>query len=154
MIVVDANTIIYLVRDTSFTQLAREVYAKDSDWVVPCLWEAEVLNGLLREVRAGHINMREAIEAAANAAAILADRVQACEPAAVLRIAEAARLTAYDTYYVALARSLGVVLVTEDAKIKKNCPDVARSLRAFLRQPEEPSAVQEQAPTYRARRRR
>ena len=49
--------------------MAREVYARDPDWVVPGLWEAEVLNGLMNEVRASHTDGEGAIRAAANAAA-------------------------------------------------------------------------------------
>ena len=43
MIVVDANVIICLVRDSPVNVLAREVHARDRDWVVPELWEAEGL---------------------------------------------------------------------------------------------------------------
>jgi len=153
MIVVDANTVIYLVRDSSFSWLAREVYARDSHWIVPPLWKPEVLNGLLREVRAGHLDLAEAIKAVDNAANILSGRVQDCESAAVLRTADESRLTAYDAYYVTLARSLGVALVTEDSRIKKHCKDVARSLKGFLGLPEEPSAVREKRTEYRTRRR-
>ena len=153
MIVVDANVVIYLVFETSFTPLAREVYARDSDWVVPDLWEAEVLNGLMNEVRAGHTNVEDAIRAASNAATLLAGRAHRCDRAAVLRTADEARLTAYDAYYVSLARSLGVTLVTEDGRIKKNCPDAARSLRAFLGLADEPPIVREKSTAYRTRRR-
>lgn len=141
MIVADANAIIYLVRDTSFTALARQAYAQDSHWIAPPLWKPEVLNGLLSEVRAGHLNLSDAIEAANAASLIVGNRTHECDAAAVLRTAEESRLTAYDAYYVALARSLGVLLVTEDSRIKKNCPDVARSLKAFLGLPEELSRV-------------
>lgn len=137
MIVVDANVVIYLVYETSFSPLARSAHAKDSEWAVPELWEAEVLNGLRNELRTGRTRLDDAIRAADNAAAILAGRVHRCDRVTVLRTAAESRLTAYDAYYVALARSLGVVLVTEDKGIRTNCPDVARSLRAFLGLPEE-----------------
>ena len=152
MIVVDANTIVYAIRDTSFTTLARAVYAKDSDWIAPPLWEAEVLNALLGEVRAGHINMADATQAARNAGALLKGKTQSCEPSLVLPIAEAAKLTAYDAYYVALARSLGVPLVTEDGRINRHCPDVARTLKAFLELPDGPAALREAQSSYGTRR--
>jgi len=148
MIVVDANVIIYLVRETPLTSLAREVYSRDSDWAVPEIWEAEVLNGLLREVRAGYIEFNGAIMAAANAAAILSGKTHKCGHSAVLRIAQEAGLTAYDAYYVTLARSLGVPLVTEDGKIIKNCPDVARSIKTFLVAPDIFPSVREPTPAY------
>jgi len=154
MIVVDANVVIYLVFETSFTSLARKVYARDPDWVVPELWEAEVLNGLMNEVRAKHTNVDGAIHAAGNAAAILSGRARTCDRETVLRTAEACRLTAYDAYYVTLARKLGVSLVTEDGAIKENCRDVARSLTAYLGLEEGPISVREARATYRTRARK
>jgi predicted nucleic acid-binding protein len=148
MIVVDANIIIYLVRETPLTLPAREVYARDSDWMVPEIWEAEVLNGLLREVRAGYVELQNAITAATNAALILSGKAHKCGHSAVLRIAQNAGLTAYDAYYVALARSLGVSLVTEDGKIIKNCPDVACSIKTFLGMPDAFQSVQEPPSAY------
>jgi predicted nucleic acid-binding protein len=154
MIVVDANIIIYLVRECAFTPMARKVYAMDPCWMVPELWEAEVLNGFMREVRAGHLDLEHAIRASSNAATLLAGKVRKCDRAAVLRIADNSGLTAYDAYYVALARSLGVVVITEDGRILRNCPDVARSLKTFLGIEEFPTVVREKRAAYRARRKR
>ena len=154
MIVVDANIIIYLVFETSFTPLARQAYARDPDWVVPDLWEAEVLNGLVSEVAAGHTTVEDAVRAASNAAALLSGRTHRCDRATVLRTARSAQLTAYDAYYVVLARDLGVQVVTEDRRISRNCPDVARSLKAYLGLEEGPAAVRERKPAYRVRRKR
>jgi predicted nucleic acid-binding protein len=151
MIVADANILIYLVRETSFTAVAREVYARDSEWVAPQLWEAEVLNGLMREVTCGSLDLESAIRVAQYAATVLADRVQQCERSAVLRIADDTGLTAYDAYYVALARTLGVKLVTEDGKILRTCPDVALSMKALLALKEPPPAVRETRVAYRTR---
>jgi predicted nucleic acid-binding protein len=152
MIVVDANIVIYLVYETSFSPLARRVYAADPDWVVPELWEAEVLNGLMNELRAGHTRLDDVIQAAANAASLVAVKSHSCDRTNVLRTAHEARLTAYDAYYVALARTLGVRLVTEDSRVKAHCGDVARSLRGFLELPEEPAGVRERTSSRRPRR--
>ena len=149
MIVVDANIIIYLVYETPFTALAREVYAKDADWVVPEIWEAEVLNGLMNIVRSGYFGLDEANRAWTNASGILTGKARKCAPLSVLHTAKAARLTSYDAYYVTLARSSGTLLVTEDGAIQKYCPDVARSLKTFLGLPEKPSLVREKRAAYR-----
>ncbi len=132
MIVVDANVIIYLVRETAFTPLAREAYDKDPDWTAPEIWEAEVLNGLLMEVRAGSLELEDAILASSNAAAVIDRKCHRFDRSSVLRTAKDSGLTAYDACYVSLARSIGALLVTEDRQIKAKCPDVARSLKAFL----------------------
>jgi len=79
MIVVDANVIIYLVFETSFTQMARQVYHRDPDWIVPELWEAEVLNGLMNELRTGRTRLDNAVQAASNAAALIAGKVHRCD---------------------------------------------------------------------------
>jgi len=132
MIVVDANVVIYLVYETSFSPMARSVYAKDSAWAAPEVWESEVLNGLRNELRAGHTRFEDALLAADNAASVLTGNVHRCARSSVLRTAAETGLTAYDACYVALARSLGVVLVTEDKQTLRNCPDVPRSMQAFL----------------------
>ena len=132
MIVVDANIIIYLIRETLFTPLARDLYIADNCWMVPYIWEAEVMNGLLMEVRAGTLDIQDAILASSNASAILAGKVHRCDQSTVLQTAKDSGLTVYDAYYVALARSLDVLLITEDKQIKSRCPDVARSLKSFL----------------------
>jgi len=154
MIVVDANIVIYLILETSFTAVARQAYEKDSDWNVPELWEAEVLNGLMTEVRAGHTRVQDAIRASSNAAALLSGRAHRCDRENVLRTAHEARLTAYDAYYVVLARTLGVPLVTEDGPIIRNCPDVAQSLKGFLGLEGGPMVLREKRATYRVSRKR
>lgn len=142
MIVVDANVIVALVREGSLTPVARAIYAVDADWIVPPLWQPEVLNALLNEVKAGNVALDGAQEAADMAATLLRDRVRDCRPSAILTTAHTSRLTAYDATYVVLARSLGLLLVTEDKQILRACPDVARSMRRFLTPPEEkPAAV-------------
>ena len=154
MIVADANLIVYLFRDTPFTAAARAVYAKDGDWVVPDLWQAEVLNVLLREVRAGFLTIQNALQTADYATELLEKQVRKCDHRLVMRIGEKSGLTAYDACYVALARSLNIRLVTEDRKIQQSCPDVACSMKAFLAQTDSPGMLREKQQTYRVRRNR
>lgn len=102
-----------------------------------------VLNGLMNEVRAGHTNVEGSIRAATNSATLLSGKVRRCDRVDILRTANEARLTAYDAHYVVLARALGTLLVTEDGPIKRRCPDVARSLKAYLGLNEGPATVRE-----------
>lgn len=154
MIVVDANIVIYLVCQTPWTNLAQRVYSTDNEWIVPELWEFEVLNGLTVMKRGGLLNLDDAIHAWSNASNLLAGRVRKCDPLSVLRTADRDGLSAYDAQYVTLARSLGVKVITEDRRIQTNCQDVARSLRVFLGLPEEPSLVKEKRTAYRTTRRK
>jgi len=151
MIVVDANVIIYLIRETLFTPMAQELYIADNCWAVPHLWEAEVLNGLLMEVRAGTLDIQDAIQASSSASTILSGNVHNCNQSAVLRTAKDSGLTAYDAYYVTLARSLGVFLVTEDKQIKNRCPDVARSLNSYLTSFGKNTGIREKPAVYNIR---
>ena len=152
MIVADANLLINYVCATPFSDLARRVKAHDSDWVSPHLWKAEVLNGLLIMHRAGLLSLDRAILAYRNAAASTSVSVHGDEPDAILTTAHTLKLTAYDATYVVLARSLGLLLVTEDKQILRACPDVARSMRQFLSPSKPPPAVREKPTTYRLRR--
>jgi len=142
MIVVDANVVMALVRETTRTHEARAIYGVDSDWTVPSLWQYEVLNALLNEVKANHLTLPLAIEIIENATSLFCNRIRHIRPDDILTTARAAGLTAYDVTYVALARSLGTVLVTEDKQILHACPDVARTMNQFLAPP---GAVVEEA---------
>lgn len=153
MIVVDANVVFALVADDSVTSTARAIHATDAEWVVPSLWQSEVLNALLNGVKAGHLSMETALTAVESADVMLRGRIRTCEAATILQTAHACRLTAYDATYVVLARSLGVLLVTEDKQILRACPDVARSMCQFLSPPEKPMAVREKTTPYKTVRR-
>lgn len=153
MIVVDANVIFAFVADESATSIARAIHAMDAEWVVPSLWQSEVLHALLNGVKAGHLSMETALAAVESADVLLRGRVRTCEAAIILQTAHACRLTAYDATYVVLARSLGVPLITEDKQVLRACPDVARSLRQFLSPPEQqPMAARESQAAYKTRR--
>lgn len=154
MIVIDANIIIYLVCETPWTDLAQQAHSADGNWIVPELWEPEVLNGLMVMKRSGLLNLDDAIRAWTNASELLAGRIRSCDPPEVLRTADRDGLSAYDAQYVTLARSLGLKLVTEDRLVKRNCADVALSLRMFLGSLEEPPVVKEERSSYRTNRKR
>jgi predicted nucleic acid-binding protein len=153
MIVVDANVVFALVADDSVTSTARVIHATDAEWVVPALWQSEMLNALLNSVKAGHLSLETALTAIESADVLLRGRIRTCDAATILQTAHTCRLTAYDATYVVLARSLGVVFVTEDKQILRACPDVARSMRQFLEPPEAPMAVRERSQAYKTARR-
>ena len=151
MIVVDANVVFALVTDESETSTARAIHTADAEWVVPSLWQSEVLNALLNGVKTGHLAMEAALTAIETADVLLRGRIRTCEAAGILQTAHACRLTAYDATYVVLARSLGLRLITEDKQILRACPDIARSMQQFLTSPEAPPAVREKRAAYGAR---
>ena len=66
-----------------------------------------------------------------DAIALLEGCVVGMPGAVVIDVALECGLTAYDAEFVALARLLGVPLVTMDSAILRGAPDVANSLEAF-----------------------
>jgi len=153
MIAVDANVIIALVREDNLTPVARAIHRADPDWIVPPLWQSEVVNALLNEVKVGNVTLGGALEALDMASRLLGDRVRDCRPSTVLTTAHTSALTAYDATYVVLARSLGLLLITEDKQILRACPDIARSMRQFLSPPDEKQTdVREKTATYKTHR--
>jgi len=151
MIVVDANVVVAMLLDNTFTAHARAVHLRDATWVTHPLCQSEVLNALLQETKARKIALQDAVNAAETAAHLLTERADGCEPSTVLTTAHSSGLTAYDATYVVLARSLGVPLITEDKEILRACPDVALTMRQFLTPPETPLAVREKRVAYRTR---
>lgn len=154
MIVADANLLINYARATPLASTARLVKARDSDWVSPGLWQAEVLNGLLVMHRAGLLDIDRAVLAYRNAAEATVSALHEIRDDAILSAARDTGLSAYDAHYVCMAQALGVPLVTEDKRILRACPDVARSMREFLAPPKPPRAVREKRAAYAGRARR
>lgn len=112
MIVPDTNLIVGLVVGDP---VAIAVHAKDSDWVAPLLWQSEMRNALVGMIRAGKFSIKTAAELF-----LAADRsVQSHESSttAVLRVAEAYGLTAYDAEFAALAEWLDAPLVSVDSDL-------------------------------------
>jgi len=62
MIVVDSNILAYLWIPGEFSDLADEIYQKDSKWVAPFLWRSEFRNILAGYMRARGMDLVEAIE--------------------------------------------------------------------------------------------
>lgn len=150
MIVVDSNVIVYCWILGGRTAMAQRVRLCDPEWHAPYLWRSEVRSAL-----AGYL-WRDAIDAH-QAAAVMAAAERAlagCEhlvaSAAVLELSGRSRLSAYDCEFVALAQSLAVPLVTEDAAVLRGFPDLAVTMEGFLARFEAaPPAAHEKRRRYR-----
>lgn len=131
MIVVDVSVLFGLVvtRD-DYHPLAVAARERDPDWQAPRLFRSE-----FRSIAAGHLRRGEALvnvlAAAANAqAAVVMHEVSDQE---VFAIVQESSLSAYDAEYVALARRLGVTLVTTDRQVLEQYPNLAVRLQDFAR---------------------
>ncbi|MDP2959529.1 MAG: type II toxin-antitoxin system VapC family toxin [Longimicrobiales bacterium] len=128
MIVVDTNVVVYLLTGGERGTAAARLFRQDPVWAAPGILPSELRNVLAGLVRRGHLGLDDALAVDADATDVLGDRIADVPGPTVLRIAVECGLSAYDAEFVALARALGVRLVTADGAILAGAPDVAERL--------------------------
>jgi predicted nucleic acid-binding protein len=134
MIIADANLIAYLLLKAEKSDLAEQVFARDSEWYIPILWRSEVRNIIVNYIRHDLLTSSEAQDVMEKAHALFADREYFVTAKHVLELATSSQCTAYDCEYVALAQQFGVPLITFDKSIVRNFSTVAVFLQDFLSQ--------------------
>jgi len=132
VIVADANLFLYLVVQGPNTEAARAVVVRDDVWAAPRLWRSEVLSALSAHMRRGDMGIADALGMFAGAEAAVGGREFDTEPADVLELAARSGCSTYDCEYVAVARALGVPLVTADKQVLRAFPGTAVSPEAFV----------------------
>ena len=133
MICVDTNIICYRYMASPFSAAADAAWAKDPDWIVPILWRSEFRNALAGSIRQRSLTVEEASAIANLAEAMLDQKEFTVSTSAVLQLVSRSNCSAYDCEFVALAHAEGVRLVTADRQIMQEFPEVAVSLRSFVR---------------------
>ncbi len=131
MIVVDTNIIAYFYLKTELSQLAENLYKKDSDWVVPILWRSEFRNVLTTFIKREFISLNHGIQILELAEALFAEKEYAINSAQVLNLAYISGCSAYDCEFVSLAENLNISLVTMDKQILTAFPSLAVSLKDY-----------------------
>ena len=96
MIVIDVNVIVYLLTETPQRESARQVYERDSDWLVPPLWRHEMLNVLATLTRQDVLDVSSALTVWRNALGLLEMREQQPDMENALALAVDHRISAYD----------------------------------------------------------
>lgn len=134
MIVADTNMLAYLLIPSDSSDDAEDVLVKDRAWVAPVLWRSELRSVLHNYVQRGDVTIARALELFAYAEEVLDGRELQVETDAVLQLAAHGRASTYDCEFVAVAKALGVPLVTADRALIKAFPECAISPRAFLDQ--------------------
>jgi predicted nucleic acid-binding protein len=132
MLAVDVNVVAYLLIAGEHSAAARALWAADPDWRLPPLWHYEFLNILTTLGRTQRSPHTELVDAWRTSQALLAGADTEPDAETVLTIALEHGLSAYDAQYVAVARQLGCILVTEDGKLRQALPRETRSLNAWL----------------------
>jgi predicted nucleic acid-binding protein len=134
MLVVDTNLVIALVITHPFHEAARELLAKDADWHLPDWWQIELSNALRNYHRAGQLDVSDAFVAQRRAIALFPPtNTHAPDLGDTLHIACERNISAYDARFIALARSFGRQLVTEDQRLRQACPEETLSIEQALR---------------------
>lgn len=128
MIVVDSNVVAYLYLPCEFTAKAEALLEHDADWAAPLLWRSEFRNILAGYLRRRTLTFEAARDLQREAESLLAGAEHEVDSRQVLELVRDSDCSAYDCEYVALAMTLGVKLVTMDAKLLKTFPKYAVAL--------------------------
>jgi predicted nucleic acid-binding protein len=133
VIVVDSNIIAYLYLSGDHTAKAEALLEHDADWAAPLLWRSEFRNILAGYMRRKTLTFEAARDLQLEAESLLAGAEHEVDSRLVLEFVRDSPCSAYDCEFVALAMTLGVKLVTMDAKLLKAFPNHAVPLSAIRR---------------------
>lgn len=132
MIVADANLLAYLVMPGERTAEAEAVLEKDPAWVAPALWRSELRSVVHKYIVRGDLTIARAVTLLGQLDEVIGGREGDVDAEDVLALASRSKCSTYDCEYVALAKTLGVPLVTTDRAILKAFPAVAMTPAEFL----------------------
>lgn len=130
MIVVDTNILVHLFLPSPMTPLARKAAALDS-WCAPLLWRSEFRNVLATYIRNLALDANDARQIMTLAERLLWGKEYTVRSSVVFDCITTSKRSAYDCEFVALARELGLKLVTTDEPIIHDFPMVAVPLAEF-----------------------
>ena len=133
MIVVDTNVISYFYLNSENSSFAEQVFEKDSKWLAPLLWRSEFRSVLTLYIWKNILSLPESIEIFEFAEELLKENEYEVNAAQVLRLSNESGCSAYDCEFMNLAKDLEVPLVTEDKKVLRSFPDIAISMKKFVR---------------------
>ena len=130
MIVVDSNVVAYLYLPGDYTEQAEALLERDPDWAAPLLWRSEFRSILAGYLRRKTLTFDAARDLQLEAESLMAGAEHEVDSRLVLELVRDSDCSAYDCEFVALAMTLGVKLVTMDAKLLKSFPKHASALGA------------------------
>jgi predicted nucleic acid-binding protein len=132
MIVVDTNIIGYLFITGEFSDEAEKVLIKDPHWSAPLLWRSELRSVLALYMQKNILSLEETKEIMESATQLMENNEYDVASDQVLELVVSSALSAYDCEFVALARDLGVKLVTTDKAILKSFPEFSITPKGFV----------------------
>jgi predicted nucleic acid-binding protein len=132
VLVVDTNVLGYLFIEGDFSRNARALLEYDSDWHSEPFILVELTNVFATEIRVRRASLRDAMLALTHAQVVIEPGFYRARHADVLSLAIEFKVSAYDARFLAVARALGVPLVTEDVKLRKAAPPLTQSIAQAL----------------------
>jgi len=132
VIVADTNLISYFLLEDSHSEIAVQVYQKDSDWIAPFLWRSEFRNIIALYVRQAILTSDESLAVMDTAIELMTGQEYAVSSYKVLQLAHQSNQSAYDCEFVAVAEDMEIPLVTSDKKLLKAFPEIAISPQDFV----------------------
>ena len=127
MIVVDTNVISYLYLNGERSQQAEKLLSKDPHWCAPVLWRSEFRSVLSLYLRKGLLTLAEVLLILEQAEELLGDHEYEVPSTEIMQLVSQSDCSAYDCEFVALAKFLGVTLITADKKLLREFPGIAKS---------------------------
>ena len=133
MIVADTCLIAHLFNETEKTKSAQDILEKDSDWIVPSLWQEEYANILSKLARKENRDIKQVLSHFQYTVEQLQDHECLVDNQQALEISIFYKISVYDSHFVSLALDFNVLLITEDKEVLKRCPKLALNMRDFLK---------------------
>ena len=133
MIVADTCLVVHLFNETFLTDVAQKIQKKDASWILPSLWQEEYASVLSKLARKESRNIAEVVKHfdyvlnELRGSEIIVDNRKA------LKISIEYKISVYDAHFVGVALDFGVVLVTEDKEVLKNCRAITCSMHDFVK---------------------
>lgn len=132
MVLIDTNITISLWVENEWTDSARRLLERDSDWCTEAFALIEFANVMATYVRMGLTSEREALARFDEAEAFLSPGLTIVSHHQALVVAMTYKVSVYDARFLVAARELGVKLVTEDAALRRAAPELTQSLNEAL----------------------
>ena len=132
MLLVDTNVVAYLLIAGDHTEAAQQLRRRDPDWRSEAFLLVEFTNVLASSVATKRMTFGLAENVLGKAVALFDGKLRSMPPASVLAAAVRHGVSAYDACFLALAKAIGLTVVTEDKKLRTAAPDLTRSLAEAL----------------------
>lgn len=128
MVIVDTNILTYLLIHGDRTKTAQALFKRDSDWRSETFIMVEFTNVLATYLRMGELTQPQSVRLLRDAERIVERGLSTVSHSQALATALQYGVSAYDARFLALSRTLGAPLITEDARLRSAAPELTLSL--------------------------